>query len=63
MILHPSKKKRPVTFFRSQTMWSLAKFSEKTINNYDTIEISYENIVHEVSNDIDFILYIFMIFS
>lgn len=41
----------------SQTILSLAKFIQRSINFYNIKEVNYENIFHSVSNDVHLISY------
>jgi hypothetical protein len=50
------RKTRRINLVKSQTVQSLTKFIEETINNYDSIELQYGNIFHDVSNKIDLTL-------
>jgi hypothetical protein len=56
MISTPSIPINKASFLKIQVNFGQT-FREKTINNYNVILLSYENIFHDVSNSINFIMY------
>jgi hypothetical protein len=49
--------------FKKSSKINFDQTIEKIINNYRVISILYENIFHGLSNDINFIIYMLMMYS